>query len=141
MRPILPLLLVAACGGGTEGPPDAYIPDADPTVPDAMPREVITETVSLVPGELVEGIMTGGPDDHAVIHLDAPSMEMDWNIHGHEDGGTQIVDEELNVMTLDYVFTPTSETDWWLLVRNSGPVDMEVELKVELHGDMQWEWQ
>jgi len=99
------------------------------------------EGQSLQPGELVEGIMTGGPADHAVIHLEAPVAELDWNIHGHAGGSTQTVFEEYNRMTVDYVFTPSARTDWWLLLRNSGPTDMTVQLRVELHGDMQWRWQ
>lgn len=133
-------LALAACGddGGTT-PIDA--PTDTGTGIDAAPRQVIMETQSLVPGELVEGIMTGGPDDLAVIHLAAPVAEMDWNIHGHEGGGTQTIHEELNRMTADYVFRPTSETDWWLLIRNSGPTAMDVMVRVELYGDMQWRWQ
>jgi len=138
---ILLALALVGCGDDAPGAPDAYVPDADPSVPDAAPREVITATQPLVPGELVEGIMTGGPDDHAVIHLSAPVMEMDWNIHGHADGETQVVHEELNVLEADYVFTPSAEADWWLLVRNSGPAAMDVEIRVELHGDMTWSWQ
>jgi hypothetical protein len=136
------LALLVACGGGDDPvTPDAYVPDADPSVPDAAPREVIDETVTLLPGELAEGIMTGGPDDHAVIHLTALTATLDWNIHGHEGGGTQTVYEELDVMGADHVFVPSSETDWWLLIRNGGGVQMEVGVRVELHGDMTWEWQ
>jgi predicted small lipoprotein YifL len=142
---VLPLLVagaLAACGDdGPDATPDAYVPDADPSVPDAAPREVITATQPLLPGELVEGIMTGGADDHAVIHLTAPVAELDWNIHGHADGGTQTVYEELNVLGADYVFVPSAEADWWLLIRNSGPTSMDVEVRVELHGDMTWRWQ
>lgn len=107
-----------------------------------MPAMVIEEGVALVPGELAEGVMTGGPDDFAVITLMAPSAELDWNIHGHEGGGTQTVYEELNVMGVTaYRFTPTSETDWWLLIRNSGPVQMEVQVRVELYHSMTWAWE
>lgn len=142
-RIVLALLLAVAAGCGDDEPglPDAQLVDADPTAPDAAAREVITATQSLVPGELVEGIMTGGPADHAVIYLMAPMPELDWNIHGHEGGGTQNVYEEYNVMQALYVFTPTSQSDWWLLLRNSGPVNMDVELRVELHGAMTWRWQ
>jgi hypothetical protein len=148
-RPALLVLLAvvaAACGGGS-GTPDGAPIDADPAAPDAdrpdaaIPREVVTATQPMVPGEIIEGLFTGGPDDFAVIHLEAPAMELDWNIHGHENGGTQTVYEELNKMSADYTFTPSSETDWWLLLRNSGPTDMDIEVRLELHGDMQWEWQ
>ena len=137
----LAMLALAACGGDDTGSAtDAAPIDQGPGV-DAAPRQVIMETVSLVPGELAEGIMTGGPADYAVIHLEAPVAELDWNIHGHAGGGTQTVFEELNQMTVDYVFRPSAETDWWLLIRNSGPTAMDVVVRVELHEDLQWRWE
>ena len=85
--------------------------------------------------------MTGGSGDVAVIHLTAPTATMDWNIHGHANGGTQVIYEELKKMSMDYVFSPTMHADWYLLIRNSGPTDMTVQVKVELFGGMQWRWQ
>jgi hypothetical protein len=134
MHRFLPLLLlVAACGDG----PSAA-PDADLTVP---PREIIEDTVALVPGELVEAVFHGTPDDFAIIQLSVPSSELDWNIHGHAGGDVQTIYEEYDVMTVDYRFTPSAEADWWLLLRNSGPIAFDVELRVELHGEMTWAWQ
>lgn len=131
---------LTACGDdGGVGPVDAAI-DVGTGI-DAAPRQLIMETISLVPGELAEGIMTGGPSDYAVIHLVAPVAEMDWNIHGHDNQGTQIVDEGFNLTVADYVFRPTSSTDWWLLIRNSGPTAMDVVVQVGLHENMQWRWQ
>ncbi len=137
------------CGDDSSSAADAMppSPDADPLAPDAarpdaaIPREVIMETQPLVPGELAEGIMTGGADDFAIIHLEAPAAELDWNIHGHAGGGTQTVYEELNKMVVDYTFTPEAQADWYLLLRNSGPTAMDIQVRVELHHDMQWEWQ
>ena len=132
--------LVAGCGGDdADAPIDAPI-DAGTGI-DGAPRQIVMETISLVPGELAEGIMTGGPDDYCAIHLEAPVAEMDWNIHGHAGGGTQTVYEELNRMTADYVFRPSAETDWWLLIRNSGPTAMDVVVHVELYEGMQWRWE
>jgi hypothetical protein len=119
-------------------PPDA----ADPSIPDAAPREVIVETLPLVATEVVEAVLVGGPGDRAGIHLSAPFAEMDWNIHGHDGGGTQVVNEGFNQMTVDYNFQPTSQTDWYLLIRNSGGTNMNVELRIELFGDIMWTgWQ
>jgi hypothetical protein len=133
---------IAACGDNDVGHGAADASTAiDALVIDAAPRQVIMENQSLQPGELVEGIMTGGPQDVAVIHLEAPVAELDWNIHGHAGGSTQTVYEELNKMTVDYVFVPSADTDWWLLLRNSGPTDMTISVRVELYGDMQWRWQ
>ena len=137
------LVAVAACGddGGTQLPDAAPAADANLSVDAAPPRQTIMETQSLQPSELVEGIMTGGPNDLALIHLEAPNMELDWNIHGHAGGSTQTVFEELNKMTVDYAFVPSAQTDWWLLLRNSGTTNIDVKVTVKLYGNMQWRWQ
>jgi hypothetical protein len=128
--------MLAACGGDPG--------DADPTVdaspPDAMPREVITATRSLQPLELVEGTMTGGPGDVAVIELSAPTADFGWNIHGHANGGTQVVIGQHDQMMVRYTFAPTSMADWYLLVRNEAEVNLEVQVRVELYGDLAWAW-
>jgi len=128
--------LVGACGddGGPATPVDAQVPDA-------MPREVITSTQPLGPGMLVEGIMTGDPDDLAVIDLSAPVAALGWNIHGHANGSTQVIYEEFDKMTVRYVFVPPGAADWYLLVRNEGQLNIDVDIRVELYGDMTWEWQ
>ena len=55
-----------------------------------------------------------------------------------DDGGTQTVYEELNVMSADYTFIPPHDTDWWLLLRNSGPTDMTIMVTAELYGAITW---
>ena len=135
-------LALAGCGSDGGGDtPDALVIDADPTAPDAAPREIIMETHSLMPGELVEGIMTGGPAESAHIQLSAPTPTIGWNIHGHANGGTQIAHEEFDQMTVSYPFTPSADSRWYLLVRNDGGVTMDVVVKVQLFGAMTWEWQ
>lgn len=144
IRAVLALAILAACGDDGETPkqPDASVlVDADPQMPDATPREVITSRQTLMPLELVEGKMTGGPADHAGIHLSAPVAKIGWNIHGHENGGTQVVHEEFDKMEVNFIFVPSSQTDWWLLVRNEGQVAMDVEVRVELYGAMTWVWE
>jgi len=138
-------LALAACGGdGDDGGDDTAFADArpridgDPSVIDAALSRVIDESYPEVPGEIVEIIMGAGPDDIVVIHLEAPVAELDWNIHGHDDGGTQTIFEELNVMSADYTFIPPHETDWFLLLRNSGPTEMTVEVDVEVYGEITW---
>ena len=137
------LLAVAACGddGGTQLPDAAPAADANLSVDAAPPRQLVMEMTSLQPGQLVEGVLTGGPNDLALIHLEAPVSELDWNIHGHAGGSTQTVYEELNKMTVDYAFTPSAQADWWLLLRNSGVMNMDVKVTVKLYGNMQWRWQ
>lgn len=136
------LFTIAACGD--DGHDHDHPVDAgdgiDALSIDAAPRQVVMDGRSLQAGELVEAKLTGGPTDVAIIHLEAPVAELDWNIHGHAGGTVQTVYEELNKMTVDYVFVPTADTDWWLLLRNSGPATMTVQVRVELYADMQWTW-
>jgi hypothetical protein len=139
ISPVCLLVLALASGCGDDGGSVPISIDAQP--PDAAPRETIMEDMLLAPGEITEGIMTGGAGDLAEIHLTAPMAELDWNIHGHAGGGTQVIHEEYDQMKMDYIFAPTAHADWYLLFRNSGPTDMTVKLKVDLHGGMQWRWQ
>lgn len=131
--------LVAGCGGddgGNNPPIDASPVDVGP---DAMPREVITESVPLVVNEVVEAIMVGGPDDIAHVRMTADGEPIDWNLHSHLDGGTQVVTQELGVPSVDFVFVPDVDAEWFLLIRNKGQVDITVSLTVDLFGDMTWQ--
>lgn len=139
IRAWLPLVLLAMAACGDDG--GMMVIDADPTLPDAAPREIIMETKPLQPGELFEGIMDSGPGDAARIVLHGPFPSVSFNIHGHAGGGTQVVYEEFDKMDVEYIFQPSSEALWYLLVRNDGNVAMEVDVRVEIHGDMTWEWQ
>jgi hypothetical protein len=130
------LLALAACGGGGDNAPDAPPPELDA----AAARETIMETQTLQPGELVEGIMTGGTGDAAQIHLVAP-MQLDWNIHSHATGSTVTVHEEYEKAMVDYNFVPTATGDWYLLVKNSGNVTAGIQVRVGLFGAMAWRWQ
>lgn len=133
-------LSAAACGDDGGATPDAPVL-TDAQVPDAPPRQTIMEGMLLVPGEVVEGIMTGGGGDLASIDLSAPASELDWNIHGHAGGGTQVIQEGFNTMVVDFTFAPTAAADWYLLIRNSGPTDMMIQVKIGLYGNMQWRWE
>jgi len=133
-------LVLVACGSDPATPADAAI-DADPAIDAAPPRETIMAVQPLAAGELVEGIMTGGPSDRAVIHLDGPSATIDWNLHGHQNGGTQMIYEEIAKMSVEYSYVPASGGDWYLLIRNGGATNMDVQVRVELFGAMAWRWQ
>jgi hypothetical protein len=132
-------LLLVGCGDDGGAAVDAQTVD----VPgDAMPRQVVTENVSLVVTEIVEAIMVGGQGDYARIRMSAGGAPIDWNIHGHANGGTQVVKEELGVPNIDYLFQPTAQADWYLLIRNKGLTDITVQLQIELYGEMTWSgWQ
>jgi hypothetical protein len=135
--------VLAACNddGGVNYPDAALAADANLAIDAAPARETIIATQPLQPGELVEGIMTGGPNDTALIHLSAPTAKMDWNIHSHATGHAVTVFEELGKTTVDYPFTPPGDGEWYLLIRNSGTVDMDVKVDVKLYGAMTWVWQ
>ena len=135
---VLVLVALAACGGSGssgEGGVDAAVPlDAGP------PREMVMDVQNLQPGELVEGIMTGGHADIAMIHLAAP-MQLDWNIHSHAAGHAVTLHEEFGKAAVDYPFVPPGDGDWYLLIRNSGNVTADIQVGVGLYGAMQWRWQ
>lgn len=138
----LTFLALLAVGCGDDG--GGTTVDAQPVdVPaDAMPRQVVMENVPLVVTEIVEAIMVGGPGDYARIQMTAGGAPIDWNIHGHANGDTQVVKEELGVPNIDYLFLPTADADWYLLIRNKGQTDITVQLKIELYGEMTWSgWQ
>lgn len=137
-RAALALALFAACGddgGRAVVRPDAPI--------GATPRETITENVPLVVNEIVEAVIAGGEgDDYARIVMMAGGAPFDWNVHGHANGGTQNVVEELAATSVDYVFLPSASADWYLLIRNKGPTDINLSLQIDLFGEMTWSgWQ
>ncbi|MEO8705505.1 MAG: hypothetical protein ABI867_36075 [Kofleriaceae bacterium] len=141
MKAVAILLALAACGGdggsAVDAPPPAI--DADPTVDAPPPREVKMSVEPLEAGEVLEAKMIGGgatSGDRAIVYLTAPSATLDWNIHSHPDGTTITVHEELGQMTVIYDFIPSEEAEWFLLLRNGGGVNMDVQVKIELFGAM-----
>ena len=139
---LVPELLVPAllACGSSDPAKDTSRADAGPAIDAGPPRATIAEAQNLQPGELVEGIMTGGRADAATIHLVAP-MQLDWNIHSHASGHAVTVYEEYGKATVDYPFVPTGDGDWYLLIRNSGNVTADIQVNVGLYGAMQWRWQ
>jgi hypothetical protein len=130
---------LAACGGDGGAPVDATPVDVPA---DAIPRQVVMENVPLVVNEIVEAVLVGGPGDYARLQMSAGGAVLDWNLHGHANGGTQVVMEELKVTSVDYLFLPSAQADWYLLLRNKGQTDITVQLKIELFGEMTWSgWQ
>ena len=96
------------------------------------------ESKSLVASEIVEATLTGGPGDRAVLTMSAQQPQLDWNLHGHANGSTQVVKEELGVMTTVFVFTPIAQADWFLLLRNASTNPLVIDVKIELYGDITW---
>jgi hypothetical protein len=135
MKRALYMLVLAACG---DGGGKAVIDAPPPQIDGVTPRETVMENVPLQVNEIVEGILKGGSGDIAHITMMAPSASLDWNMHSHPNGTTIVVKEELKVMNVDYVFAPSEQADWYLLLRNKGQTDMTVQLKIELFGNMMW---
>jgi len=145
MKAAILVVLVAACGddGGKPSYPDAAkAADANLLLDAAPARETITGNPPLEPGELVEGIMTGGASDTALLHIQAPvGSTIDWNIHSHATGHAVTVYEEYGKNTIDYSFTPPGDGEWYLLVKNSSGQNINVEVEVKLYGAMAWRWE
>ena len=129
---VLFVLALAACGGDGATLVDASIE------PDAAPRQIVMENVPLVVNAIEESKLVGGPGDIARIRVTAPSESLDWNIHAHPNGMTVVVSEGFRVMTVDYVFAPNMQADWYLLLRNKGQTDMTVQLTIELYENLMW---
>jgi hypothetical protein len=126
---LVAVVSLAACGSHPAPGPDAA----------SAPRETVMGIKALRPGELGEAMLTGGPNDRAVIHLSAASMMFDYNLHGHPGNATLTVHEEFGVTTADYTFVPQSTADWFLLVRNNpGGPTIDVQVRIELYGAMTW---
>ena len=137
MRAAILALAVAACGGD-----DGNNAPADAPGPDATPREIVMDNVSLAVNDIQEAILVGGKGDVARLVMTASANGLDWNIHAHPNGTTVVVHEEFKVMNVDYLFAPEDQADWYLLVRNKGLTDMTVQIKLELYGNITWSgWQ
>lgn len=138
------LVLLVACGGGSDPvtpepdtsltPPDVALPDLPP------PRETKTSTVPMEVGEVIEAKMIGGTADRAIIKLTAPAAVLDWDIHSHPNGTTIRVVSQNDVMTVEYDFVPDQEADWFLLLRNGGTTNMDVQVVVDLYGAMTFDF-
>jgi hypothetical protein len=143
MRALWFIALVACGGGGSDPmvtpdvnttPPDGPLPDLPP------PRETKTETKSMEVGEVLEAKMIGGAADRAVIKLTAPTADLDWNIHSHPNGTTINVVSQNDVLEVEYDFVPTEDAEWFLLLRNGGPTNMDVQVTVDLYGAMTFDF-
>jgi hypothetical protein len=131
--------LLAACGDDGGGGIDASTTMLPPGV---TLRDTIMEDVPLQVNEIVEAILVGGPGDAARITMSAGGAPIDWNMHGHANGETQVVTEEFAATNIEYVFVPPAQADWYVLIRNKGQTNISVQLTIELYDDITWSgWQ
>jgi len=113
-----------------------------PAAIDAMPRQVVTEAKLIFTHEAVEAVLSGGPDDRAIIRLTAPTATLDWGIHAHADGHTQNVVNETARSAVDYEFAPPLSARWFLRLQNQGDAALSVDVQIELFGAITWDdWQ
>lgn len=139
---------LTACGSdpachetGCHSDDDVVDVDAAPGTPDAAP-EVVAQTLTLVPGQILEGIYTAGVGDTMQVAVTAQAAAtFDWNIHGHANGGTQVVDEGFAVASVDYAFEPTAAAEWFLLLRNSGDADITLDITLTYVGGTWSDWE
>jgi hypothetical protein len=124
-RSIPVLVLLAGCGSGDVAPPDGR----DVTL--------VEEARTLLLGERIEAIMTGGPGDRAVITVDAPSPALTWDLHRHAGGDTEIVASGVSTAAVRYELVPTTEDDYFLLLHNTGDAPIDISIDIDLQG-MTW---
>jgi hypothetical protein len=119
---------LAACGAHGGAAPDAS------TIVD----ETFTDTAVLLPGVVIEGSWQAGANDAITIQLGTSEAGLDWDIHGHANGGTQEVSSGFAQMMIDYDFHPTQDGPWYLLLRNSSMDILRVDVRMDMYGKAHW---
>ncbi len=132
MKRYLLVLALAACGDNL----------APTNTVDATVRQTVTDSVTLQPGMLIEGSWTAGSSDLIGLDGNTTVAGMDWDIHGHADGGTQEIIAAFAQKTITYEFQPTQQAQWFLLLRNSSPAPLTITIHMDLFGAAEWNgWQ
>jgi hypothetical protein len=122
---------LAGCSSGTAGP------DAS-----TIPRQTVMLTQAFPPGLIIEGSWAAGPSDRIELELSSQTAGFDFDIHAHNNGGTQDVTSGFDQTTVDYDFAPTADGPWYLLLRNSSGVTMSIDIQMTLYGNATWAgWQ
>lgn len=105
---------------------------------DTGPPQIIDAPLTLQPGAVYEGSWDGGPGDMLsfVIAMDDPVL--DWDIHTHDDGGTQTYIVEFEVTNASYTLDPSHDTTWYLLVKNSGSATESLQAELAISPDTTW---
>jgi hypothetical protein len=118
----------AAMGNGDGGG------DPDATV---APRETVTRTISLGAGSSAEGeVALVQPGDKVRVRATADAATLAWNVHTHQNGATQILDEASGVDAIDFVIEGAAGDYYLLLVNASGTLGVTVDL--DLYGGAQY---
>jgi hypothetical protein len=129
MRAALLLCVLAACGDNTASTVDASL------------STTVSDTFTLAPGYLIEGSWTAGPSDQIGLSITADGL-FDYDIHGHQGGGTQDIDVAFAQPSVTYTFVPTQEAQWYLLLRNSSAATLTFTMEQNLYDAAVWNgWQ
>jgi hypothetical protein len=123
---MLAALALSACATKATKPP----PDEQPQIIDA--------SVTLPPGAVLEGSWDGGPEDELSFVLAMDNPVLDWDIHTHDDGGTQTYIVEEAVANASYTLDPTHDTTWYVLVKNSGATTESLDAELALTPGTTW---
>jgi hypothetical protein len=105
--------------------------------PDEQPQ-IISAPVSLAPGAVLEGSWDGGPEDELSFVLAMNDPVLDWDVHTHDDGGTQTYIVEFAVANASYTLDPTHDTTWYVLVKNSGSATEQLDAELALTPGTTW---
>ena len=131
---IIAISCLSACGGAGDSP--------DASTIDALPRQIVTLTQTLPPGLVEEGIWQANPGDQIGLAISAATAELDWDIHAHNNGGTQDVANGFSQMSISYDFRPPESGPWYLLLRNDSVTTLTIDIQMDLYGQATWQgWQ
>lgn len=141
IRSLLFTCLISAaamsCGSDAKNAVDAVPVDA--ALIDAAPTRSIVETKTLAAQGALEGTFTAKTTDRIVVTLTSTGP-IDWNIHGHANGSTQIVKGERDVVTVSYSFTPAADGEWFVIMANKGATPVDVQVRFDVYGSATLVW-
>jgi hypothetical protein len=95
------------------------------------PRETITRNFQLTGGGVSEPeFRLNAQGDTIVVRATCDATTLAWNVHTHDAGETQILEEESGVDSIDYTITGPPNDYWLLLVNGTGTItcDLTIEL-------------
>ncbi len=133
------LISVAALGCGSDAKSAVDAAQVDAVIIDAAPTRSIVETKTLAAQGSLEGTFTAKKTDRIVVTLTSTGT-IDWNIHGHANGSTQIVKGERDVATVSYQFTPPADGEWFVIMANKGATSVDVQVRFDVYGSATLAW-
>jgi hypothetical protein len=105
---------------------------------DSGPPQMVDASIALQPGAVLEGAWDGGPGDVLSIMLAVDNPVLDWDVHTHDNGGTQTYIVEFAVTDASYTLDPSHDSTWYLLVKNTGSATENLTAKLALTPGTTW---